>query len=181
MANPQQSQLLEQLRDIHLPEGVNWWPLAIGWWVALVIIIAMIVLLIIKAVMQQRRKRFARYALIELEGVKQNDSNDWLMQTQQIMRRASLCYFPKSQVAVMDSKHWVILLYQTGSDIWSQQSLQLLDEGVYRNPDSIDSAHKEQFLEEASLWLRNLPQLKQLPAFTQSLQTSTQKGGQSHV
>ena len=25
--------LSEQLRDIHLPEAVSWWPLAIGWWV----------------------------------------------------------------------------------------------------------------------------------------------------
>lgn len=180
MANPQQAQLSEQLRDIHLPDGVSWWPLAIGWWVVLAIMIAVIVLLITKAILQQRRKRFARYALTELEDIKHNDDKDWLIQTHQIMRRASLCYFPKSQVASMDTKHWVILLYQTGSDIWTQQSLQLLEEGVYRNPDTIDDEHKEQFLYQASLWLNNLPNLKQLPAFTQSFATET-KGGQSHV
>ncbi|MCW8856790.1 MAG: DUF4381 domain-containing protein [Kangiella sp.] len=180
MANPQQAQLLEQLRDIHLPEGVSWWPLAIGWWIAAAIIMAVIVLLITKAILQQRRKRFAQYALIELDDIVHSADNDWLMQTQQIMRRASLCYFPKSQVAAMDTKHWIILLYQTGSDIWTQQSLQLLEQGVYRNPDSIDPAHRDQFLQEASLWLQQLPDLKQLPAFTQSL-TTEDHGGQSHV
>ncbi|ACV27392.1 DUF4381 domain-containing protein [Kangiella koreensis] len=180
MANPQQAQLLEQLRDIHLPDDVSWWPLAIGWWVVLAIIIAVITLLIAKAIVQQRRKRYARFALIELEDIKHSDNKDWLIQTHQIMRRASLCYFPKSQVASMDTKHWVILLYQTGSDIWTQQNLQLLEEGVYRNPDTIDSEHKEQFLQEASLWLNNLPHLKQLPAFTESFAMEAQ-GGQSHV
>lgn len=180
MANPQQTQLLKQLRDIHLPDSVSWWPLAIGWWIVLAIIVAVIVLLIIKAVMLQRRKRFARYALIELKDVKQSDAKDWLMQTHQIMRRASLCYFPKSQVAVMDNRHWVILLYQTGGDIWTQQSLQLLEDGVYRNPDSISPDHKEQFLNESALWLEKLPAIKQLPAFTESLDL-TNEGGQSNV
>lgn len=180
MANPQQAQLLEQLRDIHLPDGVSWWPLAIGWWIAIAIIMAVIVLLIAKTIMQQRRKRFAIYALVELKQIKHENDKDWLIQTHQIMRRASLCYFPKSQVASMDTKHWIILLYQTGSDIWTEQSLQLLEEGVYRNPDTIDSEYKDQFLQEASLWLNNLPRLKQLPAFTKSFATEAH-GGQSHV
>ncbi|WP_018624272.1 DUF4381 domain-containing protein [Kangiella aquimarina] len=176
MANPQQAQLLEQLRDIHLPEGVSWWPLAIGWWIVIAIIITVIVLLIAKAIVSKRRQRFARYALIELDQVKRNADKDWLMQTHHIMRRASLCYFPKSQVAVMDNKHWVILLYQTGSNIWSQQSLQLLEEGIYRNPDSIDSSHQQQFLNEAALWLEQLPNIKQLPAFTESPSNTGQEG-----
>lgn len=180
MANPQQTQLLEQLRDIHLPDGVSWWPLAIGWWVVIAILVAVIVLLIAKAILKQRRKRFARYALIELEHIKQEGQSDWLMQTHNIMRRASLCYFPKSQVAVMDNKHWVILLYQTGSNIWSQQSLQLLEEGVYRNPDTIDASHRAQFLAEAHSWLEQLPELKQLPAFTESLSVAKQ-GGTANV
>lgn len=180
MANPQQAQLLEQLRDIHIPDGVSWWPLAIGWWITIAIIMAVTVLLIAKAIFQQRRKRFAGYALIELEQIKQDDDKDWLIQAHQIMRRASLCYFPKSQVAAMDIRHWITLLYQTSGDIWTQQSLQLLEEGVYRNPDSIDPTHKEQFLHEVGLWLRNLPNLKQLPAFTLSDTTEVQ-GGQPHV
>ncbi len=180
MANPQQAQLLEQLRDIHLPDGVSWWPLAIGWWIVIAIIITVIVLLIAKTIVSKRRQRFARYALIELDQIKRNADNDWLMQTHHIMRRASLCYFPKSQVAVMENRHWVTLLYQTGSDIWSQQSLQLLEEGIYRNPDTIDSTHRQQFLYESSLWLAQLPDIKQLPALQPSA-SNTNQGEPEHV
>ena len=28
---------LAQLRDIHLPEPILWWPLAPGWWVLIVL------------------------------------------------------------------------------------------------------------------------------------------------
>lgn len=37
-----QAQLLSQLKDVHLPEQVSWWPLAIGWWI--VIVVAILVL-----------------------------------------------------------------------------------------------------------------------------------------
>lgn len=180
MANPQQTQLLEQLRDIHLPDGVSWWPLAIGWWIVIAILFTVIVLLIAKAILKKRRQRFARYALRELDEVKHNANADWLMQAHHIMRRASLCYFPKSQVAVMDNKDWVALVSQTGSDIWTQQSLQLLEEGVYRNPDTIDASHQQQFLNEASLWLEQLPDIKQLPAFKPT-QLNAEQGGPEYV
>jgi len=180
MANPQQAQLLEQLHDIRLPDNVSWWPLAIGWWIAIVIFITIITLLIVRAILRHRRKRFARYALLELEEIKHSNNQDWLMESQQIMRRTSLCYFPRSQVAVMDSKHWINFLNQTGSDIWTQQSLQLLEEAVYQNPDRIEQSHKEQFLQEVSLWLQKLPQLKSLATYSQPT-TTTSDGGRSHV
>ena len=37
-ANP-----LDQLRDIHLPEPISWWPLAPGWWLLIIIALALMV------------------------------------------------------------------------------------------------------------------------------------------
>jgi len=30
------------LKDIHLPDAITWWPLAIGWWLLIVMVIAAI-------------------------------------------------------------------------------------------------------------------------------------------
>jgi hypothetical protein len=29
---------LSQLKDIHLPDDISWWPLAIGWWLLITIL-----------------------------------------------------------------------------------------------------------------------------------------------
>lgn len=34
---------LEQLRDIHLPEAVHWWPPAPGWWILALLLLTLIV------------------------------------------------------------------------------------------------------------------------------------------
>ena len=33
---------LAQLKDIHTPQGVDWWPLAWGWWVAALLVVALL-------------------------------------------------------------------------------------------------------------------------------------------
>ena len=46
IVNSTQSQLLQQLRDVHVPDSVSWWPLAIGWWV-IIGLVALIALLLL--------------------------------------------------------------------------------------------------------------------------------------
>ena len=41
-ANAQANPMLEQLRDIHLPDAVSWWPIAWPWWLMLSLLIALI-------------------------------------------------------------------------------------------------------------------------------------------
>lgn len=41
MVNLQQ-QLQHQLRDIHLPKPISWWPLAPGWWILMAIILILL-------------------------------------------------------------------------------------------------------------------------------------------
>lgn len=38
---------LAELRDIHLPEAVSWWPPAIGWWLLLLLLVALLVVAVI--------------------------------------------------------------------------------------------------------------------------------------
>ena len=57
---------LAQLRDIHLPEPILWWPLAPGWWVLIVLCLAFAIWFISKAVQRWRANLYRRQALQKL-------------------------------------------------------------------------------------------------------------------
>lgn len=53
------------LRDIQLPDAISWWPLATGWWVALILLLLLVVLFI-WLWRFYRRRRLLRAALRQL-------------------------------------------------------------------------------------------------------------------
>lgn len=59
--------LLQSLRDIHLPDAVSWWPLAVGWWILGAVIIALVSGAIYTFWQRQQRNRYRQQALKELE------------------------------------------------------------------------------------------------------------------
>jgi Domain of unknown function (DUF4381) len=69
--SPELAQQLEQLRDIHLPPGISWWPLAPGWWaLAGVVAIAAIATVVTAHI----RRRTVRYrALGELDALRRDE------------------------------------------------------------------------------------------------------------
>lgn len=65
---PELLKQLEQLKDIHLPEAVSWWPLAPGWWALAALIVATGVVAIAA---RYARRRSVRYrALAELNQIR---------------------------------------------------------------------------------------------------------------
>jgi len=105
------------LRDIHLPEPISWWPLAPGWWLLLVsaLLILCALYLVIKI---YRSRQLKRDITTELERIKQQ-----FQQTQNksqlakslsiLLRRASISYYPKTNIAGLTGKHWLAYLDKT--------------------------------------------------------------------
>lgn len=54
--------LLQKLRDIHVPEEPGWWPPAPGWWLLAVLVIAALVWLAWRGMQAHRRRRPLREA-----------------------------------------------------------------------------------------------------------------------
>lgn len=53
---------LDQLRDIHMPEPISWWPLAYGWWVIIGLVVALIVGMVVA---RELRRRTTRYRALQ--------------------------------------------------------------------------------------------------------------------
>jgi Domain of unknown function (DUF4381) len=69
---PELAKQLEQLKDIHLPPGISWWPLAPGWWLLAGLVIAAALAVV---TINYIRRRTIRYrALNELNDLRRDES-----------------------------------------------------------------------------------------------------------
>lgn len=157
-ANPEQSQLLEQLRDVHNPDAISWWPLAPGWWIIIALVILIGTLLIIRVYLKKRHHRFARSAVNELKQLQLESEPRWLAKSQNIMRRASLCYISSPEVSRMNQAQWIAFLQSTGQGSLSKETLQKLKDLPFQPAQATEHLDKEAMLNEFTQWCLKLPQ-----------------------
>jgi hypothetical protein len=158
-AGDQQKQLLEQLRDVHAPESVNWWPLALGWWIIIALVAIIIILLVVKAYLKKRHYRFARFAIKELEAIKA-DSHDkrWLAKSHHVMRRLSLCYLPEEEVGRMNQQQWASFLQATSDQKLSDDTLDAFVDLPYKPESYSESLNKASMMDDIMQWAANFPE-----------------------
>ncbi|MDF2177106.1 DUF4381 domain-containing protein [Aliiglaciecola sp. CAU 1673] len=100
---------LEQLKDIHLPEPVSWWPPAPGWWLVALLTLVLITAMIMLWRKRQARRRAIRQALHELQNL-DVQSTDALATINGLLKRLTLTYFPREQSAHLHGKAWLDFL-----------------------------------------------------------------------
>lgn len=165
----QTAQLLEQLRDIHQPEPVSWWPLAPGWWIIIALVILIATLFIIKAILKKRHYRYVHLAVKELKQLKQtNEETRWLAKSHNVMRRLSLCYVPEDKIGRMNQQEWQAFLQatskqpinnQTRNDqILSEQTLNAFVDLPYKPASYSETLDKDAILTEVTQWAEGLPE-----------------------
>lgn len=111
---------LAQLRDWHLPDSVQWWPPAPGWWISAAALLA--VLLWVAGVRWRRHRRrgaAARSALRELDALRaaikaDGDIRAFVAALSRLLRRFALARFPREQVAGLTGDAWLAFLDATG-------------------------------------------------------------------
>jgi hypothetical protein len=114
-AMPTTADPLAELRGIHLPQPVGFWPPAPGWWGLAAVLLASAVATTIAS--RRRRRSVVRYALRELEGLART-SPDADLQTlatrlSALVRRVALIRFGRRRVASLHGRAWQDFLAQT--------------------------------------------------------------------
>ena len=126
---------LEGLRDIHLPDPVSLWPLAPGWWVALLAVIT--ATLMIHFVWRARRLSPDRVALCELDRLEEDYSSSGDITAlaaglSSLLRRLSLLRSDRSQIASAHG-HARALLLSTEKAAFSPALVSGIERGMYQN------------------------------------------------
>lgn len=105
------------LRDIHLPEAISWWPLAPGWWLLVAGFILMLAVIFISRKIYLK-KQLKRDIKSELENIKQQfqqskNKSQLAKSLSVLLRRASMSYYPKMNIAGLTGEKWLSYLDQT--------------------------------------------------------------------
>ena len=145
------------LREIHLPDPIQWWPPAIGWWVLL----ALTLLIAAGLVYRSRRKprvnpaTLALRALAKLEADTAMPVQEKLQALSILMKRVALTLHPREAVAGLAGENWLLWLdAATGDNRFSQGPGRWLAEAPYRPaPDAIVLA---ELLELCRDWVRTV-------------------------
>jgi heme exporter protein D len=152
-----------ELRDIHLPEPISWWPLAPGWWLlAAGIVLLIIIALIIRKVYQSRQIK--RDIAAELKRIKQRyadtHSNVELARSLSILlRRVSITCYPGHDIAGMTGERWLHWLNQIhGNDKGNNTSFvsdtgRLLLSAPYIPDDAVIDFDAQALIQLCESWL----------------------------
>jgi hypothetical protein len=128
------------LRDLHLPEAINWWPLAPGWW--LLMGIALIGLgFLIRAWLRRRARGAARrFALRQLDAIveqydEHKDPVAFGANLSELLRRAMLAYAPRQDIAGLTGEEWLQWLDRDlAQPVFSSGPGRQILDLPYRNP-----------------------------------------------
>jgi len=117
--NPQMPPVQLELRDIHLPDAISWWPLAPGWWLLLATVVGIILFIFIARRIYKSRqlKRDVHSELNEIKSIFQQTQNKSQLakSLSVLLRRASISYYPdtKNNGAGLTGQQWLSWLDNT--------------------------------------------------------------------
>lgn len=113
-AQPPAENPLDQLRDIHLPEPIDVFPYAPGWWILLAILLIIVGYFIYRRMKYRRAIRLLIPAQAELNQLKSLASDSInsraIASLSALLKRVCLLYFRPSQVASLSGAQWLAFL-----------------------------------------------------------------------
>lgn len=134
---------LAELRDIHLPAPLEFWPPAAGWWLLAALALAGTIYGIYLLVRAWRSNAYRRQAVVELADIFANsnaEAQTQLANINELLKRVALSRFPREHVANLSGESWVAFLDQAmGGHEFTMGPGQILIDGPY----AIHGANKE--------------------------------------
>lgn len=143
-----QQTLLSQLKDVHSPEAITWWPVAFGWWVLLLLSLATISVCVFFLWRRYQQNRYRKIAILELNRMHKRwleSSNDqaYIASANVLLKRIIRILEPSALNQSSDT--WVDTLDRYHASLFSKETRHALAYQCYQaqtNTD-INSLHIE--------------------------------------
>lgn len=148
---------LLQLKDIHLPGSPDIWPLALGWWLLLAVLLGLVfwfILVVKKYINIQRHKRMLFEELAQLEiKLKSSPNKTHVAETNILLRRLALAYYPNQKVASLTGSDWLQFLDESGNtQNFSKGAGRILIDAPYRSGE-LENYNGDEFIPLIRSWV----------------------------
>lgn len=170
---PEMQQLLGQLKDIHEPAAIGWWPLAPGWWIAFA---ALLGLLFAIALLLLRVRRHRRDNLYRSEGIRLLKAVDTqapraVEEINLLLKRVAVVTFGRRRCGPLTGNRWIEFLQQSADLPMMDAAKRTLLDNLYTTamPAKADVATLRNYAIE---WVRT-HRMEHLPEQQQALQEAS--------
>ena len=146
------------LRDIHLPESLPWWPPAPGWWVLMLLLCCIAVL--VGWWLRSQRRALKRHCLRELSRIQRSarcdgDTKRVLAEVSMLLRRVAISRLGRQSAAGLSGADWrACIVALSSADAFDERQLELLSRGRFQRSPEYEINH---LLTACDRWIRALP------------------------
>jgi len=126
---------LLDLKDIHEPEAIGWWPPAIGWWLVAIAVPLLIILLVwlYKRLTRKTALKTAKKMLVRIKQDAAQDNLQKLGELSVLIRRVAISVSPRAKAAGLTGRQWLEFLDASVKGLpFSEGIGQLLADAPYR-------------------------------------------------
>ena len=151
---------LAQLRDLHVPDPVSFWPPAFGWWMVALLMLALMAIGM-WAIWYRKKTAPRRLALVELTKLKAKfdetqDSATLMGNLSQLLRRYAILCFGRQSVAGLTGVSWLKFLDEHGKT--QQFSSEIGQQAFVAIPYGAQGSVKaDEMLTLAERWIKQSP------------------------
>ena len=134
---------LKDLRDIHEPDPVSFWPPALGWWLLMLFVIAAIFLIR----WQKKRKKQPKYKKLAIEAFKnistnyevQRNGHKTACELSELIRKIMVLTDDRPDVAGLIDEEWLSYLDEkSDSELFSKGAGRILTTVAYKKESDVD-------------------------------------------
>jgi len=153
--SPEAQELLAQLRDIHEPAPISWWPPALGWWLVALLLLACAAatfLWIRRKRKQHLRNRYRVEAVRLLDAVDTGNLQA-VQEINEILKRVAVTTYGRTTCGNLTGSQWLDFLQNTATVECPTEAQKVLLEHLYRK-DIVDANGNARLRDYAVHWVQ---------------------------
>ncbi len=150
--------LLEQLKDIHAPTDITWWPLAPGWWLLAAIILITVIICVHKIFKWRKQTAWRRMALKHLSKLWRNESQldnaAMIIEINTLLKRSLASKFSADDYLSQTGNAWSTTLndHARPSSLSAKDITTLCDGAYQPNPEALEA----DIFKRIEIWIKGL-------------------------